>query len=287
VVPPTSPTVAGWELALRLRQRRTELGIDVRTITQELGFSRNYWSAIENERKVLSEEGLIKLVELFEFDRQEREELLELRAAAKERGWWTRFSAVLDDELQRLMGLEFGAHSVRCWESLLIPGLLQIEDYARSLMAPDVNVREVEVEQRVDVRMRRQARLTGDNPLRLTALISEAALHQEVGGRAVLRRQLDHLAKTIEQRSDTTDVRVLPFAASSYGLLGAATVYLIGFENSRLPTVIWQETVTSWGVIDDPTKVRDISGTYRKSLERAQSGRDSLKMIQNRMKELG
>ncbi|MET1076344.1 MAG: helix-turn-helix transcriptional regulator, partial [Umezawaea sp.] len=63
----TSPAIATWELALRLRQRRERMGVEVKTITQVLGFSRNYWSAIEDERKLLSEEALIKLFELLEF----------------------------------------------------------------------------------------------------------------------------------------------------------------------------------------------------------------------------
>ncbi|HUQ59618.1 helix-turn-helix domain-containing protein, partial [Lentzea sp.] len=57
----TSPVVAAWELALRLRQRRVNMGVEVKTITQRLDFSRNYWSAVENERKILSEDNLIKL----------------------------------------------------------------------------------------------------------------------------------------------------------------------------------------------------------------------------------
>lgn len=283
---PVSPVVARWELALRLRQRREQVSIDVRTITQALGFTRNYWSAVENERKILSQESLLKVIELFEFGKEEQEELIELRAAAKEHGWWARYSAIFDDDLQRLFGLEYGAHSVRGYESLLIPGLLQTADYARALMTPDPTVRAVEVDQRVEARLRRQERLTGASPLRLTQLISEAALRQEIGGPEVLRTQLEHLATTIEEHPDTIDVRVIPFTARSCGLFGAATVHLIDFENTRLPTVIWQETVTSRGVIDDPTNVRDISGTYRDGLRRALSGEHSLKLIRKRIKEL-
>ena len=59
-----SPVVAGWELVLRLRERREQVGVEVKQVTQTLGFSRNYWSAVENERKILSEEALKKLLEL-------------------------------------------------------------------------------------------------------------------------------------------------------------------------------------------------------------------------------
>jgi transcriptional regulator with XRE-family HTH domain len=282
----TSPIVAGWELALRLRERRDEMGVEVKTIVEVCRFSRNYWSAVENERRILSEENLIKVLELFECDEEEREELLALRAVAKERGWWNRYSAILDDNLQRLLGLEDGAHSIHGYESLLIPGLLQTPEYARALMTPDVNIRRVEVDQLVEVRMRRQQRLVGDNPIRLTELISEAALRQEVGGSGVLRRQLEHLAKLVQENPDSIDVRVIPFTAPSCGLFGAATVHMIGFANPRLRTVIWQETVTSWGIRDDRSRIRDIEGAYGDAMRRALNKKESLVLINQRIEEL-
>ena len=284
--PASSPMVAAWELAVRLRQRREQVGIEVKTITQTMGFSRNYWSAVENERKLLSEESLVKLLDLFEFGDEERREMIALRAAAKEHGWWSRYSAVLDQEVQRLFGLESGARSIRSYENLLIPGLLQTKDYARAMMTPAVIIPQIEVEELVEARMRRQERLFAENPLRLTALVSEASLRQEIGGRDVLHRQLERIAQVVEQYPDTIDVRVIPFAVQSCGLFGASTVYLIDFENTRLPTVVWQETVTSWGIIDDPIKVRDISVTYREAYHVALGGRDSLKLINQRIEEL-
>lgn len=284
---PVSPVVARWELALRLRRRRKQVNVEVGTIARELRFTRNYWSAVENERKILSEDSLDKLADLLEFDKSERQELHELRVTAKQNGWWARYSAVLDDDLQRLFGLEYGAHRIQAYESILVPGLLQTGDYARALMNPDVNVRQVEVDQLVEARLKRQERLTGDSRLRLTALVSEAALRQEIGGPAVLRRQLEHIADMVEQHPGTIEFRVIPFSASACGLFGAATVNVIDFENVWLPTVIWQETVTSWGVVDDFTRVRHIAGTYREGLGRALDGPASLHMIRKRVEELG
>ena len=62
-----------------MRERRQELGVDVKTITEVLGFSRDYWSAIDNDRKILAEEKLQMLLDQFEFDDDERKELLDLR----------------------------------------------------------------------------------------------------------------------------------------------------------------------------------------------------------------
>jgi transcriptional regulator with XRE-family HTH domain len=279
---PSSPVVASWELALRLKRRREQLGIEVRTITETLGFTRNYWSAVENERKILSLESLTRIIELFEFDSEEKQELLALRAAAKERGWWTRYSALFDNEIQRLYGLEQGARCVRDYENLLIPGLLQTADYTRALILPDVTMRAVEVDQRVEARQRRQQRLTDpDDPFRFTAVISEAALRQQIGGPRVIRSQLAHLARLIEQYPGKLDLRVIPFTATACGLFGGATVVLIDFDNSQLPTLAWQETVTTWGIIEDPIEVRNLTMTFEDAYRRALGREETLEMVRH------
>ncbi|MEU5265404.1 Scr1 family TA system antitoxin-like transcriptional regulator [Amycolatopsis sp. NPDC021455] len=284
---PASPVVASWELALRLKRRREQLGVEVRTITERLGFTRNYWSAVENERKILSLESLTRIIELFEFDDEEKEELLALRAAAKERGWWTRYSALFDNEIQRLYGLEQGARGVRDYENLLVPGLLQVPDYTRAIMMPDVTMRPVEVDQRVEARLRRQARLLDENdPFTFTALLSEATLRQQIGGPRVLRNQLKHLATLIERYPGKLDIRVIPFTATACGLFGGATVVLIDFDNPQLPTVAWQETVTTWGIIDDPTQVRNLTTTFEDAYRLALSTRATLEMIKHHSEEI-
>jgi transcriptional regulator with XRE-family HTH domain len=278
--------VAGWELVLRLRDRREQVGVEVKDITRELGFSRNYWSAIENERKVLSGDALKKLLELLEFGSDESSEMLALREIAKDRGWWSDYSALFDGELRRFFGLEHGAHSMRGYENLLIPGLLQTADYARAVIHPDVTVPRVQVEQRVDVRLRRQQRLDDADSLHLTAVISEAALYQQIGGVVVLRDQLRHVVDMIKKYPDNLHVHVLPFTATACSLFGGGTVYLIDFENTRLPTVVWQETVTAWGIIDDRSPVEAISAAFTEALQRSLDRRASREMIQRRIEEL-
>ncbi|WP_372669357.1 Scr1 family TA system antitoxin-like transcriptional regulator [Amycolatopsis kentuckyensis] len=275
------------ELTLRLKRRREQLGIEVRTITEALGFTRNYWSAVENERKILTLDSLTRILDLFEFDLEERGELLALRAAAKERGWWTRYSALFDTEIQRLYGLEQGARQLRDYDSLLIPGLLQTPEYIRAIMTPDVTMRRVEVDQRVEARLRRQVRLTDvNNPLSFTALISEAALRQQIGGPRVLRNQLAHLATLIERHPTTLDIRIIPFTATACGLFGGATMVLIDFDNPQLPTLAWQETVTTWGIIDDSTQVRNLTTTFQDAYRRALNAEDTLRMVRHHTKEL-
>ena len=281
-----SPIVAGWELVLRLRDRREQVGVEVKDITKALGFSRNYWSAIENERKILSDEALRKLLKLLDFNAEEEREMLELREIAKDHGWWTKYTALFDPELRRFFGLEHGAHTIRAYENLLIPGLLQTEDYARAVIHPFVTVPRVQVEQRVGVRMRRQQRLDDKEPLHLTTVISEAALHQQIGGVAVLRDQLAHLVDMTKKYDKTLYVHVVPFQAGAYSLFGSGTICLIDFENARLPTVVWQEMGAAWGVIDNRPQVEAISAAFDQVLQLSLDRRDSLGLIQQRIKEL-
>ncbi len=281
----SSPTVARWELALRLRERRRELGIDVKTITDQLEFSRNYWSAVENDRTMLSEDKLKSLVTVLQFDRGEVGELLDLREAAKERGWWD--VATLDETMRRLYGLEYGARRIRTYENLLITGLLQTEEYARALISTSPLVSPVEVDLRVELRMRRQDRLIRTGPLALTAVMSEGALLQQVGGGAgVLQRQLQHLLWLSERSPDHIELRVMPFAATPGGLAGSSTVYFFDFDSSHLSTVAWQESVNPIGIIEDPTILRYLSLSYDQALEASLSRDESLELIRQCAKEL-
>jgi transcriptional regulator with XRE-family HTH domain len=278
--------IANWELVLRLRERREQLGIGVNDITQRFGFTRNYWSAIENEHKIVPENTLRGLFDFLEFGEDDRRQLLELREAAKEPGWWSRYSALFDSNIQRLFGLEHGAQQIRGYDTLLLPGLLQTPEYTREIMNSDTSIRPVEVEQRVSARLRRQERLRGANPLHLTAIISEAALRQQVGGISVLRGQLDHLLTTIDELEDSVEIRVIPFTATSCNLFGAGTLNLLDFQSPRLPRVAWHETVSTWGVITDANKVRDITMAFHEALTRTLSRRETKDIIEKHRKEL-
>jgi transcriptional regulator with XRE-family HTH domain len=275
---PSSPTVARWELALRIRNRRLELGIDVRTITEKLKFSRNYWSTVENDKAVLSETKMMDLLELFQFSAEERRELLALRDATKRRAWWTRQPG-LDENVARLYGLEFGAEQVRTYEELIVTGLLQTEEYARTLVKADPSVSSVAVEQRVEIRLRRQERLTSGDPLRLNAVMSEAALMQQIGGPGVLRPQLLHLASMVENNPQSIEVRIIPFTATPGGVIGSSTIYLLDFASRHLPTVVWREAMAAHGIIEDPALVRHLAMAFDQALESCLSREKSLDLI--------
>ncbi|MEV0249760.1 Scr1 family TA system antitoxin-like transcriptional regulator [Nocardia sp. NPDC050712] len=275
---PVSPTVARWELVLRLRELRELRGFDSSTFAKRVGFTAANWSHVEKGRRVLTANTIGPVLELLEVDAEERAELLALLEASKQRGWWTKSSALLGPELQRLYGMEFGAHSIRSYDSLIVPGLLQTEDYARALISADVMIRPVQVEQLVGIRMHRQERLLGPEPVELTAVIGEAALRQQTGGPQVLRGQLSHLSDLLE-KYDNVDIRVIPFTATAGAILGGASFHLIDFSGEQLPTFGWAESAVYGGAVEDAEQVRDLGFAYVRALDQSLSRAESLALI--------
>lgn len=93
-----------------------------------------------------------------------------------------------------LVETERQAVSIRTYESYVIPGLLQIEDYARhAVSAVRPRLSHEEVERAVMLRMTRQEILKHEHPPRLWAIIDESVLRREARGREVMRTQCDHL----------------------------------------------------------------------------------------------
>lgn len=286
-----SPAVARWELALRLRQRRLELGIGAASITRALDVSAAYWSHIENERNLLPKDKLEQLLDILEIDRSEQRELLALREAAKRRGWWSRYSALFGDEILRYYGMEWGAESIRTYESIMMPGLLQGEEFIRAqMLSAGATVRAIEVDQRVEARLHRQQRLTGENPVTLRAVIGEAALRQQVGGPDVLWRQLVHLADLLEAHSENVELQVIPFTTAD-SVPASSTYHLLDFASPRLPTLAWHESaVFGQIIIDDEsrkeTKVRDLGFVFERARSLALPRAESLALIRATAAEL-
>jgi hypothetical protein len=96
--------------------------------------------------------------------------------------------------------IEREAVSLRWFEPLLIPGLLQTEEYARAVLAAAHPASpEDEVERLVSARMDRQAILDQGEPPLLWVILDEGAATRPVGGPAVMRDQIERLVKAARQ----------------------------------------------------------------------------------------
>ena len=93
---------------------------------------------------------------------RQNESLLQLAREANTPGWWHRYNDVLPGWFQTYVGLEESAALIRTYELQFVPGLLQSEGYARAVIRlGNAGAAEHEIDQRVELRMQRQERLTG------------------------------------------------------------------------------------------------------------------------------
>jgi hypothetical protein len=119
----------------------------------------------------------------------------------------------------------------------------------------------------------------GEAPLRLSTVINQAALLQEVGSRAVLAHQLRHLAEVIEDKHDHVEVRVMPFNADAHPLTGSPLT-ILSFDSPRLPDLLWQETISSQAIIDRRATLRECAASFDAAIDQALNREDSLALIE-------
>ncbi|WP_432907053.1 helix-turn-helix domain-containing protein [Micromonospora matsumotoense] len=282
----SSPTVQAWELGIRLRERREELGMTAVAAGRASGITQAYVSGVEAGRVKLPADRLAQLVKIYELDPAEAAELEELRVAAMRRAWWHQYSQLFPAEFLRFLGYEAGAEQIRSYHNELLHGLLQTEEYARAVIrGGNTYVRLTEMERRVGVRMARQGRLTTAPQLRLSTVIAEGALRQQVGGPAVMRAQLEHLATLMTKRPEHIGIRVMPFSAGAHPALGGP-FQILSFPSARLPELVWQEVLTSSDIIDQSSRVADYVVTFAEAQERALNSEDSLALIRRIAEEM-
>lgn len=286
---PKSATVAKLELAHRMREYRAAAGESARAISARMAFSPNYLSALENGREVLSKDKLGDLIDVYDLGHSEGDQLAELIDTSKLVHWFERppYDEGTSEELKVLCGLEMGATSASVYESVLVTGLVQTPAYAEALISSDALNSRASIKHKLALRLKRQERLRGTEPLSLTVVMSEAALMQQIGGREVLRGQLQHLADLIDELSTSLAVHIQPFEASELALVSASTVVSFGFgEEMRLDPVVWRESIIPVEISDDDDLVELLSINLASAVSRSLSREESQSLIRARIAQL-
>jgi hypothetical protein len=220
----TGPTIARWQLARELRTLREGAGLSHAAVAEVLGCSDWKIYKIESGDVGVGRPDLLIMLDKYGVtDERVRNTLLGLQRQGKERGWWAKFGQ-LPAPYSTYIGLESAATEVKNFELAAIPGLLQTEDYARALLtAQGLIPDEEQINKRVQVRIARQACLSEEPRLNLWTILDEGALRRQIGGRAVMRAQLDHLIE-MSKRPNVT-VQVLPFSEGGHpGTLGSIAI---------------------------------------------------------------
>jgi hypothetical protein len=238
------PTALRMLLGAHLRRLREAQGVSREDAGWEIRSSESKISRMELGRVGFKERDVEDLLTLYGLDdEQERARLLTLAREANNPGWWHRFGDVLPNWFQSYLGLEAAAALIRNYEVQFIPGLLQTRDYARAVvLLAHEQATDDELERRVNVRTTRQQLLTRPNPPQLWAIVDEAALRRPMGGRAVMRGQLDALIDAT--KLPNVRLQVVPFNIGGHAAAGGA-FSVLRFPDKDLPDVVYVEQLNS------------------------------------------
>jgi transcriptional regulator with XRE-family HTH domain len=233
--PRNDPSALAWLIGNELRQARERVGETQTTAAKVIGCSTSRMNYLETGRTMQRPEDVRALMRFYNAPDADGERLAALLDAPHgRRTWWAPWEPVIPDHLKLFVGLEGFAASEFVYLPLIVPGLLQIAEYAGALVPAD-EVSPLHSHRVVDFRLARQQRLlAAENPLHLAVVLEESALDRPVGGPDVLRAQLDHLLAMSER--DTMTIQVMPTEVAvhsgvvgGFNLLGFTATQSIGY----------------------------------------------------------
>ena len=192
--PRKTPSERQRRLGVELRKLRTGARMSGDEAGALLDIERTRISHIEAGRVAVPRNGLHKLLCAYGCAEGPLFEGLMEMAQDRGKGWWDEFRDTVGPMGRDLAELESRSAALRTHESVFVPGMLQTEEDAHAVMS-EAESDPQRVQRYVEFRMRRQQVLSG-SPVTYRAIIHEAALHAQIGGARVMRRQLLRLIQT-------------------------------------------------------------------------------------------
>ncbi|WP_328476691.1 helix-turn-helix domain-containing protein [Actinoplanes sp. NBC_00393] len=235
--------------------RRLQLGAHLRALRRAAGLTRDQAgyhirgseskiSRMELGRVSFKERDVTDLLKLYGVDDPaEHTRVLTMTREANAPSWWQAYGDVLENWFQNYLDLEQAAELIRTYEVQFVPGLLQTDAYARAVIRlGHDNASPGEIDRRAKLRMARKQVLEGPDAPRLWAVLDEAVLRRPIGGRAVLREQIESLIAACD--SPNVRLQVMPFESGGHAAAGGA-FSILRFPHQELPDVVYIEHLTS------------------------------------------
>jgi transcriptional regulator with XRE-family HTH domain len=275
-----SPTIRRRRLGVELRRHREAARVTIDMVAERLGCSTSKVSRIETGHTSATPGDVSAMMDIYGVSEAIKSELVQIAREARQKGWWHPFSTVLTGAY---VGLEAAARSVRTYESQVIPGLLQSEEYAIAVIrAAQSRDSDQEIEQRVRVRMERQSLLIQDDPIDLLVVLDEAVVSRPVGGDEVMRDQLARLITTA--RLPNVTLQILPFAAGAHAGMDG-TFAILEFEEEGDADVVFTENATGGLFLEKAEELSRYISIFETIRTTALPPEESIGMIQMLVEE--
>ncbi len=209
-----SRTPKARALGAALRTAREEIdGMSQRKLAQEIGRDPGLLSRWESGERLPKPADVSQILAVLRVTGKRHDEIMSMTEGADGPRWLALNLPEQRAQLAALLVFEKTATRVTDVAPLLIPGVLQIEDYTRAIMESG-NAPRDEIETRVAVRVARRRLITRPNPANLIVFLGEAALRQIIGSRTIMAQQLRYVLELSELPN--VHIQVLPYTSGHH-----------------------------------------------------------------------
>jgi transcriptional regulator with XRE-family HTH domain len=258
---PAGLTLSARRLCREVQRLRIEAGLSQRDVAHALEWSASKQEKTENGAITMKVVDVRAQLDLFGTPEPEREMVLELCRDARRRRWWHAYADVISRPLALRISGEDDAATLATFQVGIIPSLLQTPAYARTVYrALRLGLPEEDVDRLVEVLAERQKVLTKPSPLRVHAVVDEAALYRCVGGTAVMADQLAHLGRA--GQLPQVSVQVLPYLAGAQPSMTSG-MSVLDFSDPRDAAVAFRDEYTP----GEPVVVPDTVEVFRTAFD--------------------
>jgi transcriptional regulator with XRE-family HTH domain len=243
-------------LTVELKRLRGQAKLTQRQVADSLDWSPSKVIRIEQGTVRIGVTDLQALLRLYGVS--DSDVISELTAMARDSKKlpFTEYREVVSAETLRYFQYEANASIIRQVHALLVPGLLQIEEYSRAVLET-FGARPEAAEKIVDSRKERQELFDQSEPPEAFFILDEAVLRRAVGGKKTMSRQIDHLIE-MSRRPDIT-IQVVPFSVGAHSAMQGPFVHL-EFPAENDPDVIFVENTLGDTIFRDD---EEITAQYR------------------------
>jgi transcriptional regulator with XRE-family HTH domain len=247
------PAILRRRLRVELKRARHRSNLTQKDVADQLDWSPSKIIRIESGSVNISTVDLRALLAQYKItESRQVEEFTAMAKAAKQPDRWAQFRDWVSPATSQFYSYEWAASVINSMQILVIPGLLQTEEYARAFLRDAQGFSLDRIDALVEVRRVRQDIHERTNPPTMNFVIDEAALRRVVGGTGVMRRQLERLEEA--NKLTHVNVRIVPFPKGAYPGMRGPFVYL-EFADEDDEEVVFLEGPDDRIYHDDPEDV--------------------------------
>lgn len=251
----SDPSALRWLIGVELGNFRRHAGMSMSEVADRTHLTKPKLGHMEAGRHQQYPEDLETLLNLYGASQRDIDRVCSLASNSDKKTWWAPWSHVLPDWFRTFVGLEGLADAEFVYEPVVVPGLLQTEEYAKELTRATGFVRPDHSDRFVSFRRARAARLTEDDePLKLHAVFEESVLRRKVGSADTMRAQYKHLIELADRDNLTVQV-IRPEDGAHTAVNGQ--FFILEFAQSR--SIVYNELIEGAVYVQDPDGVATYS----------------------------